>query len=55
MASEPGGKYVEVGKSEKPSAIVGLEGRGDPPYYFVVRALRGDLQSENSEEVQAKG
>jgi hypothetical protein len=55
MAPEPGGKYVEVGKSEKPSAIVGLEGRGDPPYYFVVRAVRGELQSENSEEVQAKG
>jgi hypothetical protein len=55
MSSEPGGKYAEVGKSEEPKAVIGLEGLGDPPYYFVVRAVRGELQSENSAEAQAKG
>jgi T4-like virus tail tube protein gp19 len=54
MALEPGGKYAEVARSEKPTVLLSkLE--GGPPYYFVVRAVRGDEQSENSEEAEASG
>ncbi|MDP9492385.1 MAG: phage tail protein [Actinomycetota bacterium] len=54
MAREPGGEYVQVAKAPDTSALVEkLE--GDPPYYFVVRAYRGETQSENSAEAQVKG
>ncbi len=54
MTLEPEGKYVEVARSEKPSATVSkLE--GGPPYYFVVRALRGEQQSKDSAVAEALG
>jgi hypothetical protein len=54
MSREPGGDYAEIARSEGPTVVVErLE--GGPPYYFVVRALRGETQSANSVEVAVKG
>lgn len=54
MSREPGGDYAEVARSEGPTVVVErLE--GGPPYYFVVRAIRGETQSANSAEVALKG
>lgn len=54
MSREPGGDYAEVARSEGPTVVVEkLE--GGPPYYFVVRAVKGETQSANSAEVAVKG
>ncbi len=53
MSREPGGDYAEVARSDGPTAVVEkLE--GGTPYYFVVRALKGETQSANSAEVVVK-
>lgn len=54
MTLEREGKYTEVARTEKALATVSkLE--GGPPYYFVVRAFRGEAQSENSAAAEALG
>lgn len=54
MSRESGGDYAEVARSETPTVVVEkLE--GEPPYYFVVRAIRGETESANSVEVAVKG
>jgi len=52
-ALQPDGEYTELGSTEKPSyQATGLE--GGPPYYFVVRAVRGEERSADSAVAEAQ-
>jgi phage tail-like protein len=53
-STKSGGPYTEILRTEESKAFVGkLE--GGPPYYFVVRAFRGEAESEDSPEAEATG